>query len=179
MNIDNSISCSSVSLKPSLYIWKFSVHVHQTLLSNWGTSMAKHRYCFGLAASILLELLIIVLFSSPAAYWTASNLVVGGVRLIFHHHIFLRFHTICGVLQANYWSGLHFPSPVDHVLSKLFTMTHLSWVALHGMAHSFIELHKPFHHKTVIHEGVQEVNIWLNLGELISEETMSQSFFLH
>ena len=78
MNIDNSISCSSVSLKPSLYIWKFSVHIHQTLLSNRGTSMAKHRYCFGLAASILLELLIIVLFSSPAAYWTASNLVVVG-----------------------------------------------------------------------------------------------------
>ena len=59
-------------------------------------------------------------------------------------------------------------------------MTHLSWVALHGVAHSFIELHKPFHHnKPVIHEGVQEVNIWLNLGELISEETMSQSFLLH
>ena len=58
-------------------------------------------------------------------------------------------------------------------------MTHLSWVALHGMAHSFIELHQPFHHKTMIHEGVQEVNIWLNLGELISEETMSQSFLLH
>ena len=144
MNIDNSTSCSSVSLKPSLFIWKLSVHVHQTLLSKWDTSMAKHHYCFGLAASILLELLIIVLFSSPAGCWT---LPTWGV-LIFHHHIFLPFHTICGVLQANYWSGLPFPSPVDHVLSKLFTMTHLSWVALHGMAHSFIELHKPFHHKT-------------------------------
>ena len=35
-----------------------------------------------------------------------------------------------------------FPSPVDHILSELSTMTHLSWVALHGMAHSFIELDK-------------------------------------
>ena len=40
-------------------------------------------------------------------------------------------------------SGLPFPSPVNHVLSELSTMTHPSWVALHGMAHSFIELHNP------------------------------------
>ena len=35
-----------------------------------------------------------------------------------------------------------FPSPVDHILSELSTMTYLSWVALHGMDHSFIELDK-------------------------------------
>ena len=29
---------------------------------------------------------------------------------------------------------------MDHVLPELFIMTHLSWVALHGMANSFIEL---------------------------------------
>ena len=48
-----------------------------------------------------------------------------------------------------YRSGLPFPSPVDHILSELSTMTHPSWVALHGMAHSFIELFMPLHHKTV------------------------------
>ena len=32
------------------------------------------------------------------------------------------------------------PPPVGHVLSELSTITCLSWVALHGMAHSFIEL---------------------------------------
>ena len=31
---------------------------------------------------------------------------------------------------------------MDHVLSELSIVTHLSWVALHGMAHSFIELDK-------------------------------------
>ena len=31
---------------------------------------------------------------------------------------------------------------MDHVLSELSTMTYLSWVALHGMAHSLIELDK-------------------------------------
>ena len=39
-------------------------------------------------------------------------------------------------------TGLPFPSPVDHVFSELSTMMHTSWVALHGMAHSFIELDK-------------------------------------
>ena len=30
----------------------------------------------------------------------------------------------------------------NHVLSELSTMTHLSWVAPHAVAHSFIELGK-------------------------------------
>ena len=59
-----------------------------------------------------------------------------------------------GFLRQEYWSGLPFPPPVDHVLSELFTVTHLSWVTLHGMAHSFIELDKPLRQdKAVIHEG--------------------------
>ena len=44
--------------------------------------------------------------------------------------------------------------PRSSILSELSTMTHPSWVALHGMTHSFIELHKPLLHDTaVIHEG--------------------------
>ena len=35
---------------------------------------------------------------------------------------------------------------MDHVLSELSTKTRLSWVALHGMAHSFIELDKAVFH---------------------------------
>ena len=38
--------------------------------------------------------------------------------------------------------GLPFPSPVDHILSELSTMTHPSSVALHVMAHCFTELYK-------------------------------------
>ena len=56
--------------------------------------------------------------------------------------------------SQEYWSGLPCPPPVDHVLSELFTMSCPSWVALHGMAHSFLELCKTLHHnKAVIHEG--------------------------
>ena len=51
--------------------------------------------------------------------------------------------------------GLPFP-PVDHILSELSAMTHLSWMALHGMAHSFNELHKPFRHKAVMLDSINE-----------------------
>ena len=54
--------------------------------------------------------------------------------------------------QQEHWSRLHFLLQ-DHVLSELFTRTRLSWVTLHGMAHSFLKLGKPLHYKAVIHEG--------------------------
>ena len=57
-------------------------------------------------------------------------------------------------LQQEYWSGVPVPPLVDHILSEHSTMTHPSWVALHGMAHSFIELCEPLHHnKALIHKG--------------------------
>ena len=59
-----------------------------------------------------------------------------------------------GFSQQEYWSGLPFPLPVDHALSELSTMTRPFQVALHGMAHSFIELWKLFHHKAVIYEDM-------------------------
>ena len=45
-------------------------------------------------------------------------------------------HTILfmGSSRQEYWSGLPFPPPVDHVLSDLSTMTRPSWVAPRGMA---------------------------------------------
>ena len=51
-----------------------------------------------------------------------------------------------GVLKAGTLKWLPFPSPRDHVLSELSTTTHPSWVALHGMAHSFNELDKAVVH---------------------------------
>ena len=47
-----------------------------------------------------------------------------------------------GFSRQEYLRGLPFPSPGDHILSELSTMTCVSWVALHVMAHSFIELDK-------------------------------------
>ena len=47
-----------------------------------------------------------------------------------------------GFSRQEHWSGLPSPSPMDHVLSELSTVIHLSWVDLQGMAHSFFELDK-------------------------------------
>ena len=58
-----------------------------------------------------------------------------------------------GFSRQEYCSGLLFPPPVDHILSDLFSMIHLSWVVLNGMAYSFTELYKSLHNdKSVIHE---------------------------
>ena len=46
-----------------------------------------------------------------------------------------------GFSKQEYWSGLPFPSPVDHILSDLSTMTRPSWVAPRSWL-SFIELDK-------------------------------------
>ena len=50
---------------------------------------------------------------------------------------FCLFILFMGFSQKEYWSGLPFLPPVNHVLSELSSMTCVSWVALHSMAHSF------------------------------------------
>ena len=127
---------------------------HHTLLSTVDTFITESHSCFGLATSFLLELPVIVLCSPPVTCWTPSNLVGGGLlfRLIFLS--FCLSPLSMGFSRQGLWSGLPFPSPVDHILSELFTMTHLSWVALHNMTHNFIELWKSLcQNKTMIHEG--------------------------
>ena len=52
--------------------------------------------------------------------------------------------------RQEYWSGLPFPPPVDQVLSELSTVTCLPWVALHGMARSFIKLCKRLRHAKAV-----------------------------
>ena len=76
--------------------------------------------------------------------------------LIFWCHIFFASSLFLGFQVKNTRVVCHFLLHfVDHIFSELFTMIHLSWVALHGMAYSFTELYKPFgHDKAVIHKGV-------------------------
>ena len=111
---------------------------HQTLLPSPVTSTSACCFCFG---SISLFFLKFVLHWSPAAYWAHRS-----GEFIFQHSIFLPFLIFMGFSRQESWSGLPFHSPVVHVLSELSTMTCLSWVALHGMAHSFIELDKAVVH---------------------------------
>ena len=105
---------------------------HWTLLPSPVTSTTGCCFCFG--SVFILSGVFSLLFSSSilGTYWPGE--------LIFQSHIFLPLHTVHAVLKARIWTDLPFPSPVDHTLSELSIMTHLSWVALHSMAHSFIEL---------------------------------------
>ena len=54
---------------------------------------------------------------------------------------FCLFILFMGLSRQEYWSGLYFPSPGDHILSDLSTMTRPSWVAPQAWL-SFIELDK-------------------------------------
>ena len=47
-------------------------------------------------------------------------------------------------------SGLPFLPPVARVFSELSTITSPSLMALHGTAHSFTEIYKPFHHNKAV-----------------------------
>ena len=115
---------------------------HQTLVSPPGTLTSGCCFHCGSASLFLLEL---YLHSSPAAYWISTYLGVGwGAHLSVLS--FCLFILSMEFSRQEFWSGLPFPSPVDYILSELSTMTHLSWVALQGMAHSFIELDKAVVH---------------------------------
>ena len=111
---------------------------HQTLLPSPVTSTAVHCFCFGSASSFFLDLF---LCSSPVAYWAPTDLGSTSFHILF----FLSFHTVYEVLKERilkwfailFSIGPHFVRPLHH---------DPSWVALHGMVHSFIELDK-----TVIH----------------------------
>ena len=112
---------------------------HWTLFPSPITSTTGCCFCFGSVSSFFLELF---LHLSPTAYWAPTNLG----RSFFSVLSFCLFILFMGFSKQEYGSGLPFTSPVDHVLSELSTMTHPSWVALHGMAHSFIELDKAVVH---------------------------------
>ena len=112
---------------------------HWTLLPSPVTSTTGHYFRFGSISSFFLELF---LHWSPVAYWAPTDLA----SLSFSVLSFCLFILFMGFSRQEYWSGLPFPSPVDHILSDLSTTIRPSWVALHGMAHSFIELDKAVVH---------------------------------
>ena len=108
---------------------------HQTLLLSPVPSTAACFvlfYCFGSIPSFFLELF---LHSSPVAYWAATDLGSSSFSVLS----FCLFILFMGFSRQEYWSGLPSPSPVDHSLSDLSTMSQPSWVAPHGMV-SFTEL---------------------------------------
>ena len=136
-----AISYLTTSNLPWLIDLTFQVPVqylslqHQTLLLSLVTFTTGCCFCFGSIPSFFLELF---LYWSQIAYWAPTDPGSSSFSVLS----FCLFIPLMGFSRQEYWSGLPFPSPVDHVLSELSTMAHPSWVTLHGMAHSFIELDK-------------------------------------
>ena len=100
---------------------------HWTLLLSPVTSTTGYCFCFGSIPSFFLELF---LHWSPVAYWTPTDLGSSSFSIL-SFYLFILF---MGFSRQEYWSGLPFPSPVDHILSDLSTMIRPSWVAPEGMA---------------------------------------------
>ena len=103
---------------------------HQILLSPPDTFTAEDHFCFRPATSFFLEQLVIVLHSSPVAYWTPSNMGGGGHGSSFVVISFCLFVLFMEFSRQEYWSGLPFPCTVDHVLSD-FSLWPI-YPALHG-----------------------------------------------
>ena len=112
---------------------------HHTVLPSSVTSTTGCCFCSGSISSFFLELF---LHWSPVVYWAPTDLGNSSLCVLS----FCLFILFMGSSRQKYWSGLPFHSPVDHFLSELSTTTHPSWVVLHGMAHSFIELDKAVVH---------------------------------
>ena len=107
---------------------------HRTLLPSPVTFTTGRCFHFGSVSSFFLDLF---LHWSPVIYWAPTDLGSSPFSVLS----FCLFVLFTAFSRQEYWSGLPFPSPVDHVLSGLSTMTHL-----HVMAHSFIELDKAVIH---------------------------------
>ena len=140
-----AISCLTTSNLPWFMDLTFPVPMpycslkHQTWLPSPVTSTTRCCFCFGSVSSFFLEAF---LHLSPVAYRASADFGSSSFSVLS----FCLFILFMGFSRQEYWSGLPFPSPVDHVLSELSTMTSPSWVVLHGMAHSFIEQDKAVVH---------------------------------
>ena len=107
---------------------------HWTLLLSPVTSTTGYCFCFGSIPSFFVDLF---LHWYPVAYWTPTDLGSSSFSILQ----FCLFILFIGFSRQEYWSGLPFPSPVDHILSDLSTMTCPSLVAPWAWL-SFTELDK-------------------------------------
>ena len=98
-----------------------------------------HNWVMFLLGSILSFFLELFLHWSPVAFCTLTNLGSSSFSILS----FLPFILFMVFSKQEFWSGLPLPSPVDHILLDLSTMTLRppSWVAPQAWL-GFIELDK-------------------------------------
>ena len=80
--------------------------------------MTSHIHKWVLCLYLFILSRVIILHSSPVAYWTPTDLGSSSFSVLS----FFLFILFMGFSRQEYWSGLPFPFPVDHVLSELSTM---------------------------------------------------------
>ena len=131
---------------------QYSSLQHWILLSSPDTSKTEYCFCFGWASSFFLELLVIVLCSSPVVYWTCSNMGGSSLGVIS----FLHFYTVHGILAARIleWFASLFCSRSRFVRILHYDPSFFTGPTWRGVAHSFIELRKLLlHNKALTYEG--------------------------
>ena len=135
-----AISCLTASNLPWFMDLTFQVPMqyyslqHRTLLLSPVTFTAGCCFFFGSIPSFFLELF---LHWSLVAVWAPTDLGSSSFSILS----FCLFILLMGFSRQEHWSGLSFPSPVDHILSDLSP-----WPAHLGSPHrawlSFTELDK-------------------------------------
>ena len=134
-----SPSASCCSNLPWLLVLKFQVPSSIALYSI-GLSFHQQSHPDWLLFLLWLCLFILSGVSSPlfsVACWAPTGLGSSSFSVLS----FLLFILFMGFSRGEYWSVLPFPSPVDHILSDLSTMTHpLGWPHMTWL--NFIELGK-------------------------------------
>ena len=93
---------------------------HWALLPSPVTSTLGCHFYFGSVSSFFLELF---LHSSSVAYWGPTDLGSSSFSVLS----FCIFILFMGFSEQGYWSGLPFPSQLDHVLSELSTVNMCFW----------------------------------------------------
>ena len=117
-----AISCWTTSNLPWFMDLTFQVPMQYFSLERWSlllsplTFTSGYCFCFGSIRSFFLELF---LHWSVIAYWAPTVLGTSSFSIL-SCCLFILF---MGFSIQEYWSGLPFPSLVDHILSDLSTMT--------------------------------------------------------
>ena len=139
-----AISCLTTSSLPWFRDLKFQVLIQYCSLQ-FGTLVHHQTHpqlgvIFAWLSLFIPSWAVSLLFSSSilGSCWPGE--------FIFQYHVFCLFLLSMGFSKQECWRGLPFPPPVEHILLELSTMSHLPWVALHGIAHSFFELLKAVNH---------------------------------
>ena len=123
-----AISCLTTSYLPWFMDLEFQVPLqycslqHRTLRPSPVTSTTGCCFYFAYICSFFQELF---LHWSPVAYWVPTNLGNSSLNVL----TLCLFILFMGFSRQEYWSGLPFPSPVEHVCQNSPPWPfHLGWL---------------------------------------------------